>query len=337
MIQLSPLRSSSSSSSRVASAPLDAAAARTRTSNTVSSQTRTPLQTGLASEHYGLNEQTTALQQVGVFVAEARTQLSRVIRMSGDQLAGQGQESSALKASLGAFGALWDQRTAATSASLDSRLNLVAPGQARQVFSVDGLAARDLGTEGVENVRFSLKGRQSDPVTIDPALSSSEQLGAIDRVMAPLGVRVSQSAGELQFSVAEADWPAVRDGLMVKGEGRRFPTGQYSLLRTSASANSIDPNGWQVSDQRSTRQTLQAAFVLDRHLEKVADQAAGQLESISSELASVTGSEQGERSARFAESFRSLAAGDASFKTLTGLLPSVAAIDRGRVRTLLSL
>lgn len=337
MIQLSPLRSSSSSASRVASAPVEASASRARTSTTISSLAQTRLQTGLASEHYGLNEQTTALQQVGVFIGEARARLGSLIRLTGDQLAGQGQESSSLRASLAGFGALWNQRIAATSASLDSRLNLVAPGQARQAFSVDGLSLSDLTSGGAENVRFSLKGRQSDPLTLDSGLSSSEQAGRLDRVLAPLGVRVSLSAGELQFSVAEADWSAVRDGLMAKGEGRRFPTGQFSLLRTSASGNSIDPENWQVSDQVSTRQTLQAAFVLDRQLEKVADQAAGQLESISTELAGLTGSEQAERSARFAEGFRSLAVGDASFKTLSGLLPSVSAIDRGRVRTLLSL
>jgi hypothetical protein len=336
VIQLSPLRSNSSSASRVASAPVDALASRARAPITASSQNQTPLQSGLASEHYGLNEQTTALQQVGVFVGEARNRLSGLIRMTGDQLAGQSQESSALQASLDSFSGFWNQRTAATSASLDSRLNLVAPGQARQAFSVDGLTARDLASGEAESVRFSLKGRQSDPVAIDPGLPSREQAGAIDRVLAPLGVRVTQSAGELQFNAAEADWAAVRDGLMVKGEGRRFPTGQYSLLRTSANGNSIDPGSWKVSDQMSTRQTLQAAFVLDRQLEKVADQATGRLESISAELARGTDSGLAARNARFAEGFRTLAVGDASFKTLSALLPSVSAMDRGRVRTLLS-
>src|SRR5690606_13111586 len=75
---------------------------------------------------------------------------------------------------------------------------------------------------------------------------------------APSGVRVSRDQrGELVFSVREADWTNAREMLAIKGEGRRFPTGQFAAARIVPEAPLIRPEQWALDSPMARRTTLQ--------------------------------------------------------------------------------
>src|SRR5690606_28999568 len=98
----------------------------------------------------------------------------------------------------------------------------------------------------------------STSVALDPQQSPSAIVGALDRALAPMGVRATRDAkGELAFSVSEANWPQVRDSLAIRGGGRRFPTGQFNHVRVVPAEQAIQPSKWSGTDAASTRRALQ--------------------------------------------------------------------------------
>lgn len=334
MIQFSPLRANSASPRGISNAPVSSVRAEARPASR--SQPGAPRASALANAFQGLNEKTAALQQVNAFAGEAREVLADLRAQLGDQLSDRLSDPGALEASLAGFSDVWNARSVATSSSLDSRLQITEPGQAKQAFTINGLSGAEIAAGEAENVRFSLAGRQSDPVTIGAGQSVAERAVNLDRALSPLGVRVSAQGDEVSFSVADGEWSALRDGLLIRGEGRRFPTGQYSLLRVSAAADSVQPETWSVGDQKAVRRTLQAAFVLDRRLERVGEVATAQLGALDDQIDAAS-AEDGTQAAQFAQGFAAIADSASSFRNLARLLPAAANLDRSRVRTLLRL
>lgn len=206
---------------------------------------------GLKTYDGQLNRQVAGAQQALQFLTEADARL----RSLRKELASGGAAGAIEK-----FNQFWQQRSAATGGALDGNLKLNADSQAKQEFAVRGLSFETLQNGATETLSFAVGkwARQSGSVTVDPNQSPSALVGALDRALAPMGVRATRDAkGELAFSVAEADWPQVRDSLAIRGGGRRFPTGQFNQVRVAVAEQAIQPSQWGSRDAEATRRTLQ--------------------------------------------------------------------------------
>jgi hypothetical protein len=291
---------------------------------------------GLANIDGQLNQQASALQQTLAFITQAQASLGQLKQGIGDTLASQGSAGTALQSSLQQFDELWQTRAAASGGGLDSQLRIAGADGARQAFAIRGLDGQ--GAQARESLNFSVRGRQSAPVVLEPGLASTTVARRLDGVLAPLGVRAAAGDdGSLRFSTSESDWPAVRDSLMVKGNGKRFPSGSYNRVRTDAESAAANPQDWSVSDPEAMRKTLQGAVQLAGRLDMAAREATAQLRDLAGAGDAAVSTDAGARVADFAARFKSMATDDASFATLSQIAPATAGMDRSRVQALLAI
>ncbi|WIT11378.1 hypothetical protein PFX98_21155 [Paucibacter sediminis] len=202
--------------------------------------------------------------------------LAQLQRFKADLLAQA--EPAALQRRLQDLTLAWQQRPQA--GVLDAQLRLVEPGQARQRFAIRGLDLASLRDDGPETLRLALPGRAATiNVPIDPAAGPQAQLRRIDQLLAPAGVRVSAPGGELQFSVAEAAWPVLREGLSLRGDGRRFPSGQLVRARLEPLGEALQPAQWRLDGAAAQRETLarlaQAQLQLQQARAGLSERVAG--------------------------------------------------------------
>ncbi|WP_139379452.1 hypothetical protein [Zoogloea sp. LCSB751] len=285
----------------------------------------------------GFNRQASALQQSKAFAGRAQAQLGELKRGLGDALAGQQLADSRLQQVLRRFTDFWQTRPAATAGSVDGALRLVEAGQARQGFRLRGLDTPALAVGEAEKLQFSVRGRLSPPVSIEPGLSPVTLGRRLDLALAPLGVRVAADADAvLQFSAPEADWPAVRDSLQVKGEGRRYPTGQFSRVRIDADAAAIRLDSWKTDSPAALRQTLRDVVLAGQQLEALQRSADTALDRLATQAGSPAAAEQAQRAEGLAVHFEAQAR-TASFAVLADVLPATRGLTRERVTALLGL
>ncbi|WP_332673135.1 hypothetical protein [Aromatoleum sp.] len=165
---------------------------------------------------------------------------SRLHAVKGELSRALSRSEPAAGPALDALGEFVRQRNAMTSGSLDGHLRLVAPGEARQGFAVRGLDRAALVSGTRETLTFAVGGRRDLPVVIDPELPPQAMIRRLDAALTPVGVRVaSDAAGEPKFSARETDWPQLRDGFAVRGEGRRFPAGEFNRVALDADPDAI--------------------------------------------------------------------------------------------------
>jgi hypothetical protein len=136
-------------------------------------------------------------------------------------------------------------RQSSAGGGVDANLNF--NGQpAQQRFRVRGLDIDSLQQSAPTTVAFSIGGIGGPQLAaaIGTDQSSEETARAIDRAVAPLGVRASLDNGSLVFSTPEANWPAVRDSIAVSGRGR--------VLRAPACRSASKPRHRRKSTWRPT-------------------------------------------------------------------------------------
>ncbi|MBL8265494.1 hypothetical protein [Steroidobacter sp.] len=282
---------------------------------------------GLKTYDGELNRQVSGAQQALQFLAEADARLRSLRKelTSGDAAA-----------AIEKFSQFWQQRSAASAGTLDGNLKFNADTQGKQEFAVRGLSFETLRSGDTETLSFAVGrwSRQSTSITVDPNQSESAIVGALDRALAPMGVRATRDAkGELAFNVAEADWPQVRDSLAIRGGGRRFPTGQFNQVRTVVAEQAIQPSQWSSTDPRSALKDITQAQLLIRKsygdARAVLDEAAQNVDGRS------TTTVQGAYWQDFAEEYAdTLGRGDAA--AIAATAPAVAGISKRTVSALLA-
>jgi len=287
---------------------------------------------GLKSHHGQLNRQVAGAQQAMQFLTEADARL-RSLRK--ELTSGKAAEA------LEKFAEFWQQRSSASGGTLDGNLKFNADGKARQQFAVRGLSFQSLQNGDAETLSFALGrwSRQSTSITVDPEQSPSALLNAMDRALAPIGVRATRDArGELVFSVPEAQWPLVRDSLAIRGGGRRFPTGQFNHVRMVVPEQAIQPSRWSSADEASIRRTLQEVAQAQQLIRKSHGEVRAVLEQAARDVGGDSGSnapEVGSRWQAFAEQYaETLARGDAA--AIAATAPAVASISKRIVAALLA-
>jgi hypothetical protein len=317
--------------------------ATTEAANEAHSSRMGPMRGGLRSLDTQLNQRVTASQRTIEFLGHVDAELQSLrTRLSAEIGVGhsEGDGVAELSQQIRRFDALWRQRHAATGGALDNQLDQVEPGAAQQRFKVRGLTIDSLTKGDAETLYLAVGGRteRAGAVTIEPGLDAAEIAQRFDRALAPSGVRVTQDRhGELVFSVREGDWTNARDLLAIKGDGRRFPTGQFTAARIVPEEPLIRPRGWSVENRTAMRETLEkvtAAQEVVRHARRLATEA---LNDEGRNLTRSADAEAQERtwSAEFARMFAATA-GKGDYRTLSALSPALLGMHRDRVTALLS-
>jgi len=309
---------------------------------------------GLRNLDFELNRQVAGAQQALNFLDQAGNRLQslkgalsgKLAEKKADSGTGSGSDAK-LNEQLRQFNALWRQRDAATAGTLDGQLKVVQAGSAQQRFKVRGLDADSLRSGDKETLSFAAAGKQAS-VALDPAAGETTALRRFQNALAPMGIGVQRSGGSLVFSVAEGDWPALRDSLAVKGGGQRFPTGQFNRVRTEAEADAIQPQSWRADDTDAARQTLQevltaldlirqAKSTINRSLAEADARMQPQQKSTASGAAAAGGAttvDESDWAASFVQRFEAMAE-KPDFNVFAAVAPALMAVSRNRVMALL--
>jgi hypothetical protein len=208
-----------------------------------------------------LNQQVTGSQRSLAFLDKAGQQLLDLKGALASSLAGRPASRMEVDQGLNRVNVHWSGRHAATGGTLGSDLVFHEDGAAPQFFRIRGFELRSLlQTENAETLNFYPKGSGKPPVSL--AISAGRHDTAttvyqLDRTLAPAGIRASlDKGGALVFSTAEDNWPGLRDHLMIRGGGSRFPGGQPSRAVAEALAGAVEPQKWSVADPMAQRATL---------------------------------------------------------------------------------
>lgn len=280
-----------------------------------------------------LNQRIAGAQQTEHFLGELGAELETLRDGLGNRLARGRAAGEAQHTALEQVDARWRQRHAASAGGLDGQLHYTAAGGAQVSFRIAGLDARSLqqGKRETLALSFGTGAPKVLSVRIDPTRDGVRQLAD---ALLPAGIRVvgENGAGDLGLSVSEADWPALRDTVAIRGEGMRFPAGAFHRVRAKAEPEAIDPAAWAIHDEASMRQTLNR---VTRALDGVGA-AKEQVRAVMADAAAgtVVPEQDGAVAASFSIRFVEMTE-KPGFETLSAVLPALNGISRRRVESLL--
>lgn len=343
-------RTSAEAPARVSTSALDRAAPLARELPEASRVT--PMRGGLRVLDLQLNRRVSGAQQALAFLDQAATQLHELRVALGSHLSkresarsvdgvhgGVDSATAALEGKLRRFGELWRERASATAGTLDARLNFEPSGRAQQRFTVRGLEMASLRVGNPETLTLAVGSngqREATAVTIVPGLPDAAIARRFDQALAPFGIRAARDdRGELVFSVREPAWPVVRDSLAIKGEGIRFPTGQFSRVRTVAEESVIRPQEWSAKDVAALRITQQQVLDAEERVHRARNAVSRSLAEVSEQLGARVTEDDARWSAEFVRTFEATV-GRGDYPALSAILPALSGISRQRVTALLA-
>lgn len=286
-----------------------------------------------------LNRRVAARQQ-GLHYLERAAQTLQELKHSLSKRLSGAPSGVAAASHLRSFAQLWRERTVASGGTLNERLEPVLPGEGRIRFGVRGLTLGSLRSGESETLYLAVGGRTQNAVavTVDPTLSDAAIVNRFARALAPHGLRVSLSEhGELEFSAPQAAAGELSDVLTIKGEGRRFPTGQFTPVRIIREEPGIQPEQWRTDTPAQVRETLQHVLDAQSAVERARKAIQSELQA-EGERAHKARSMHGAQPAwavQFVQSFAQ-AATRGDYATLAALSPSLMSMQRERVMALLA-
>lgn len=320
-----------------AAAALSAPNADTAAPRAAAADDRTLPGPGLAGLSAGWQRQVAGAQQGLAYLdrlaqglADVKTGLSRTLALGTDA-------PTALRQQRDAVAALWDQRQAATSGALDNQGTWVADGLARRKFQIRGLDQSSLQSPEREALSFSVPGvRQPLTLLLGGERSADQAVRALDSALAPADLQTQVGDdGTVWVSVAEDRWPALRDGLTVRGGGQRFPAGQPTRPRLDAQPDILQARAWRLETPADQRATLQAVVRAQAWVQQQSDQLRGRLASWADALPATT-PEDGTQALATADQTARQLGDSAGFGAWTTLLPALGTLRRERVEAVLT-
>lgn len=285
------------------------------------------------------NQNVASAQQALSFLGELSGQLQNLKAQISRELTGSASSPSALDGAQRRLAQLWDARAERSGYRLDSQLAYSPEAPARQRFRLRGLDARTLASASAETVALSLTGtqRQAMSVRLDPNLAPEAQARRLDQALAPAGIRAHPSTqGDIDFSVAETEWPRVRDQLTVKGEGKRFATGQFVRARTEPETPLLAPERWQLDTPEGLRQALPQILRAEQQSQHSRSLIERSLAAASQALDRSAAAQGAPAAQRFADRFTAQTA-EPNYPLLATLSPSLQGLPRPRIDRLLAL
>lgn len=286
-----------------------------------------------------LNQQVSTAQQTLGFLGDLSSQLQTVKTQLSLKLAGGFVKEGALANQRQHLQQLWQERPVRSSGGLNDQLDYSGDGQALQHFRIRGLDAFNLQSKANETLTFSLAGtpRQTMAVQVGPGLPMSIMASRFDQALAPAGIRINVNAqGELDFAVPQSQWAQVQDGLMIKGDGKRFPTGEFSRLRLAAEPAAIAPTSWQIDTLAEQRQTLSQVVQAVRRVAQVSEKVQRVLADTHQTLSQQSAAAGAAEAASFTRGFAALVR-DPRYSSLSTLATSLQGLPRYRIENLLAL
>lgn len=274
-------------------------------------------------------------EQLGAALQDLKAALSQSL------VRGPGAGESALQGRMATVQALWQQRSAASAGQLDGQMQPMAEGEAaRQRFRIRGLDVAALSQGGSETLRLALPGQ---PRVITVALDGQglqSQLQSLQRALAPTAVQLDTQVRELAFSVPESQFAALRDGLSLRGDGKRFPSGQMVRAVLEPQAQALTPTAWQLDEPQGQRHALTQLLSAQERLGSARARMAAELAKVDAASAA-----EPEQTAADAAALATFAAGFAErasasvldYEQLSQLVPALAGLRRNQVQQLLTL
>lgn len=253
---------------------------------------------------------------------------------SGQQTSQQASAAQQLEAKVRQLAHTLSSRKKSAGGSVDSNLTYTRK-PATQSFRIRGLDVNSLKQNAPQNVAFSVGsiGGPQTSVNIEPDQSSDEVAQALDRALAPMGVRASlDQDGQLVFSTAESNWSSVKDSIAISGRGR---------VTTDEVTPALAPQQWGIGNgngdsgnidalRQSLREVVQA-------LERVQHSQAAASDALSSATVQVAAAETPPPDVQLAADDFSSAASNTDYDSLLSLTSALVGVSRERVLALLGL
>ncbi|MBB3194105.1 hypothetical protein [Roseateles terrae] len=221
------------------------------------------------SRQPGQQQRLGRLQQGLDYLDRLASSVQQIKSGLSDTLARRTAPSESLNQQVEQLRQLWSQRPEAAAGRVDAQLQAAASpdASARQRFKLRGLDLAVLQQPGRETLRLQLPGQavpqgegtSPKPVQLAVTLQgegTQEQLQVLAKALAPAGLEVVVQGQDIIFQMAEAQWPALRDGLTVRGEGKRFPSGQPVRAMLEPAPEALQPQRWNLQDVKGQREAL---------------------------------------------------------------------------------
>lgn len=292
------------------------------------------------SREPGLQGQVGRLQQGLEYLDRLAASMQQLKGGLSATLARQTEPTAALNSQVDQLRQLWSQRSRDAGGRVDGDLQ-TAPqdGSSRQRFKLRGLDLSVLEQGGRETLRLQLPGQSQEgggksvaiAVTLDGE-GSQQQLQALTKALSPAGLTVQTQGQEIVFSVAETQWPALRDGMTLRGEGKRFPSGQPVRALLDPAPEAMQPQRWDLKDAAGQRQALGQLLQVQPKVAKARERLSEQLDAVASRSASGLAPAQ---AGALADALAGSLSG-AEYSDVGALLPALRGMHRDRVRQLLA-
>ncbi|OWQ93125.1 hypothetical protein CDN99_01065 [Roseateles aquatilis] len=299
-------------------------------------------ETSSGAREPGAQLQLGRLQQGLEYLDRLAAAMQRLKGGLSDTLARQAAPSPALSGQVDQLRHLWSQRSRDAGGRVDGDLQ-PAPedGAARQRFKLRGLDLAVLQQGGRETLRLQLPGQPLEsgattkPIAVAVTLDgegSQQQLQSLMKALSPAGVTVQAQGQEIVFSVAESQWPALRDGMTLRGEGRRFPSGQPVRALLEPAPEALQPQRWDVKEAAGQRQALGQLLQAQPKVTKARERLSEQLDAAAGRAAPALAPAQ---AGALAETLSRTLSG-AEYSDVGALLPALRGMHRDRVQQLLA-
>lgn len=296
--------------------------------------------TALQARDPQFNQRVAAAQQTLAWLDTLTTRLDKLKTDLSAQLAGPAVQRP-LAQDIAQVQALWQQRQDATQGRLDAQLRFTPDTEARQRFRVPGLDQRSLRSGERETLAFTTGAagpadQRVRTAVIDPAYDEAAVRRLLDHTLAPAGVRVAQADdGQVVLSTPESQWPAVRDGLSVKGGGIRFPGQQFHRVRTEPEAPALQPQTWKADTPAEQRQTLQQVLPALAQARQARQSVQPTLDQAEQALSTPPPASEAAWAQQFAKDFSSIAE-QAGYGLFAAVAPAVQGLSSTRARAVLA-
>jgi hypothetical protein len=298
-----------------------------------------PLRSNAASIGSALQDQVARAQQALDYLDQVQGQLESLKGELSSRLAGSrgaarqqadSQASVQLSAQVRQLASTLASRRKNAGGGVDSNLHFTGK-PATQRFRIRGLDLDALRSNGAQSLAFSVGGNGGPQLSVEigSGMSDDEIAAAIDRAMAPMGVRAGlDDQRGLVFSTPETNWPAVKDSIAVSGRGR---------VATEEVPAELAPQQWNTSSgnggeglRASLREVVQA---LER-VRRSRDAASNALSAATVQMTQATTPPPEAEEA--AQEFASTAA-NPNYESLLSLTSALVGVSRERVLALLGL
>ncbi|MGJ7914883.1 hypothetical protein ACI48D_05310 [Massilia sp. LXY-6] len=294
------------------------------------------LRRNAASIGAALQDQVARAQQALDYLDQVQGQLESLkgeltSRLAGSRGAARQQADGQANAKLGAqvrqLAATLASRRKSAGGGVDGDLNFNGK-PATQRFRIRGLDLDALRSGGPQSLAFSVGGNGGPQLSVEigAGMSDDEIAAAVDRAMAPMGVRAGlDGQGGLVFSTPEANWPAIKDSIAISGRGR---------VSTDEVPAELAPQQWNAGSGDALRASLREVVQALERVRRSRDAASNSLSAATVEMTRVTTPPPAAEQA--AQEFATTAA-NPDYESLLSLTSALVGVSRERVLALLGL